>query len=398
MYCKEAWMDMQNRIPSLRDMDMAYQLDRMKPQGKMTFKEKEMEPKFKVGDKVVTPKGKWGEVIAVGLFVTVKLRESRLSTGTFNLTTHNELWKHSQLRLVNIYDEAGKRWRSACAMKRLTGWMTEPYTVSPATLSIHDMDTIPPWDRRLTEEEKQNETESELRIGDIVENRIGERGRVVKISKRVFVYVKMITGARESRTLCFDKKGLVKLASKEKEMGPKFKVGDIVKTELHELGQVSAFFEKHNNVRVHILKGVREGKTLIFDAAYLSKVELKNATAAYIQEGYKAPEDNICHSALRIGAMEKAVREAYQKPPQPIFRLKHNNGSSGWEGCHFVLVAEDEQELLVKEVDINEAKVRDRVMTLQKSNWTRDYSIGDEIINFLSARGGNFTNKLVDKS
>lgn len=324
MYCKEAWMDMQIRILGLGDMlnmDMAHQLDRQKPKGKMVFKEKEMEPKFKVGDKVVTPKGKWGEVIAVGLFVTVKLRESRLSTGTFNLTTHNELWKHSQLRLVNIYDEAGERWRSACAMKRLRGIMNSPYTGPVAPLRNRELWTKEVVDRfeeycgsrsdKLTSEmeEKLNETESELRIGDIVENRIGERGRVVKISKRVFVYVKMLTGARESRTLCFDKKGLVKLASKE-----------------------------------------------------------------------------------------KAVREAYQEPPQPIFRMRKKDGTSGWEGCYFVLVAEDEREMLLKGVDINEAKVEDRVVNAQKSTWTRDYSIGDEIINFLSARGGNFTNKLVDKS
>ena len=155
----------------------------------------------------------------------------------------------------------------------------------------------------------------------------------------------------------------------EKEMEPKFKVGDIVETDLYELGQVSAFFEKHNNVRVHILKGIREGKTFIFDAAYLSKIDI---------------------------IKEKAVREAYQEPPQPIFRLKRNDSSSDWEGFYFVLVAEDEHDLLVKEIDINEAKVQGRVMALQKSNWARDYSIGDEIINFLSARGGNFTNKAVD--
>lgn len=185
-------------------------------------------------------------------------------------------------------------------------------------------------------------------------------------------------------------------------MEPKFNVGDIVKTSTGTLATVIPLTGLpifRESVQVRTL----EGKEYIFDARNLTKTHLKDGTAAYAQEGYKAPTSDALKYKLfghteYFSAMEKSIQETYSAPPQPIFRLKHNNGSSGWEGCHFVLVAEDEHELLVKEVDINEARVRDRVMTLQKSNWTRDYSIGDEIINFLSARGGNFTNKLVDKS
>lgn len=96
---------------------------------------------------------------------------------------------------------------------------------------------------------------------------------------------------------------------------------------------------------------------------------------------------------FKVGDIVKTPTTA---PAQPIFRLKRKDGASGGEGFHFVLVTEDEHEMQVREVDIDEAEVRDRVTTIQKSIWTRDYSIGDEIINFLQARGGNFINKVVD--
>ena len=245
MYFKEAGMDMQKRIPTLGDMDMVGQLYRMNPQDM----EKEMEPKFKVGDKVVTKRGVFCEVISI--------TEDWVQTRSYR-TGLTFLWSRrhdKKLRHANIYDEAGERWRLACALNRLAG-MTAAYT--------------------------------------------------------------------------------------------------------------------------------QEGYSNITHSAKLP-----------------ASLDRAAHQQLKsdfYSYTERAAREAYKPraPAQPIFRLKRNDGASGWEGWHFVLVAEDEREMLVRRVDINEAKVEDRVVTAQKDTWTREYSIGDEIINFLRARGGNFINKVVD--
>lgn len=320
MYCKEAWMDMQNRTPSLGDMDMAGQLCRMNTQDM----EKEMEPKFKVGDKVVTKRGVFSEVISI--------TEDWVQTRSYR-TGLTFLWSRrhdKKLRHANIYDEAGAQWRVTCVLNRLTENMNRPYMESVA----------PPLRHR------------ELWTQDVV-NRFED----------------FIEGI------------------KEKEMEPKFKVGDVVSTLNGELVTVVQL-EAESIRDITQVRMVPSGQEAVFLTSQLRRTNIKDGTVAYEREGYKHID--------YFSTMEKAVREAYQAPAQPIFRLKHVNGTSGWEGCHFVLVAEDEREMLVQEVDINEAKVRDRIVTAQKSNWTRDYSIGDEIINFLQARGGNFINKVVD--
>lgn len=178
----------------------------------------------------------------------------------------------------------------------------------------------------------------------------------------------------------------------EKEMEPKFKIGDIVKTPAGEFVTVVQL-EAESIRDITQVRMVPSGQEAVFLTSQLRRTNIKDGTAAYIQEGYKS-FGNIDY----FSAMEKSIQETYPTtaPAQPIFRLKRNDGTDGWEGCHFVLVAEDKREMLVREVDINEAKVRDRVVTAQKSIWTRDYSIGDEIINFLQARGGHFINKVVD--
>lgn len=291
--------------------------------------EKEMEPKFKVGDKVVTKRGVLSEIISI--------TEDWVQTRSFR-TGLTFLWskRHDRkLRHANIYDEAGERWYRTLRESQLKG----------------------------------KEMELKFKVGDKVVTPNGEWGEVVDFTSSKTAIIVQVRSSRHEQ-------GVFSATTWNQLWAP----------------------EKLRHANIYDEAGERWCCELRAKKHSPCGTAGKDGTAAYTQEGCLS---NITQFAERMGDIERAVHQHLKKQldktrAQPIFRLKRNDGTNGWEGCHFVLVAEDEREMLVREVDINDAKVRDRIVAVQKSIWTRDYSIGDEIINFLAARGGNFINKVVD--
>ncbi len=226
---------------------------------------------------------------------------------------------------------------------------------------------------------------------------------------------------------------LIRGARREVDVKSKFKVGDIVKiagvfAEVVPLNGISGF---RNLVRIQLIPG---GEEQIVAEELLNATNLKvGDSRAGVQETYKSPkgmENSIgeprgwswAEAQMNKMKNDEGIRESWTgytygsagevmefydrclrqgkkpsemrtSPTQTIFRLKRKDGAKGFTGCYFVKVAEDSTEILVKQVGLSTAKVEDWVTNISKDEWDVAYNVGDEIINFLRARGGNFQNK-----